>query len=63
MSYFNGERIGETRGSWRSRDYKVAGQYVRSGPNVLAIRLIGYDSFDNECTGIVLPFRIDMPKL
>jgi sialate O-acetylesterase len=40
--YFNGAKIGETQGI-RDRDYVVPGNYVKSGENVIVVRIVGLD--------------------
>lgn len=44
-TYFNGEKIGETQGWDRPRDYLVPGRLVRSGRNVIAVRQTGIDGY------------------
>jgi sialate O-acetylesterase len=51
-TYFNGVKVGETQGAEKSRDYPVPGKYVYSGQNILAIRLIGFEDYDEGCTGM-----------
>jgi sialate O-acetylesterase len=46
LVYFNGEKIGETRGIG-DRNYVVPGKYVYSGQNVIAVRLVGIDDPSN----------------
>jgi len=44
-TYFNGEKIGETQGWDNPRDYRVPGQFVKAGRNVIAVRITGGDGF------------------
>jgi len=40
-TYFNGEKIGETQGPSKPRDYFVPGKFVKAGRNVVAVRIKG----------------------
>jgi len=44
-TYFNGEKVGETEGWDRPRTYRVPGQLVRPGRNVIAVRQAGTDGY------------------
>jgi sialate O-acetylesterase len=44
-TYFNGEKIGETQGWDRPREYLVPGRLVRGGRNVIVVRQTGLDGY------------------
>lgn len=47
VAYFNGERLGETKGRGRAREYLVPGTLVKAGENSITIRATG-----DEWTGL-----------
>lgn len=44
-TYFNGEQIGDTQGWSKPRDYQVPGNLVKSGRNVIVIRMTGSNGY------------------
>jgi sialate O-acetylesterase len=47
ITYFNGEKIGETQKKFfEHMDYVVPGEYVRQGENTIAVRVVGSDQID-----------------
>jgi sialate O-acetylesterase len=44
-TFFNGEKIGETQGGDKPKDYLVPGKLVKAGRNVIAVRIKGIDGF------------------
>jgi sialate O-acetylesterase len=67
VTYFNGERIGSTEGWDEPRDYFVPGKWVKSGRNVITVRITGEggyigmfdsnnpDKLNVEVGGITIP--------
>jgi sialate O-acetylesterase len=52
VTYFNGEKVGETKGSGHQRAYWISGEAVRAGENTLVIRLSGEGAHDQSGVGI-----------
>jgi len=47
VTYFNGVKIGQTKGWYKPRDYTVPTSAIRPGPNVIAVRMTGGNGFDS----------------
>src|SRR5262249_10533965 len=56
VTYFNGEKIGETQKQFEERvAYTIPGRYVRQGPNIIAVRVLGFDEGDLAGTCLIGP--------
>jgi sialate O-acetylesterase len=51
-TYFNGRKIGQTRGESTERDYEVPGEVVLAGRNVVAVRLEGQNQAGDGFVGM-----------
>jgi sialate O-acetylesterase len=51
-AYFNGAKIGETTAPGQLRKYRVPARLLRTGRNVIALRLVGTDQLDDSMIGL-----------
>ncbi len=52
VTYFNGTKVGESKGAEVHRNYAVPGHLVREGRNVIAVRLVGINSAADPYVGL-----------
>ncbi|HKU13294.1 MAG TPA: sialate O-acetylesterase [Steroidobacteraceae bacterium] len=54
-TYFNGQKVGETRGLRKPREYMVHAQHVRAGKNIVVTRVVGANRPGFACVELLGP--------